>query len=157
MSLGQLVNERRVEHLLGVALGTVSLTLAFLLRGSALDAIVTSLFLLILIPILIIDLRHRLVYPVMPLAGFLAGLVLNPLAGEAGVWSSLLRGLLGTVVFLLLYLVGLLVFRVEALGFGDVLLAGMIGSMAGVAHAECVISWCPGQWCRECRATPPPA
>lgn len=132
MSLGRLVNERRVEHLLGVALGTVRLTLAYLLRGSALDAIVTSLFLLILIPILSIDLWYRLVYPVMPLANSLAGLALNPLAGEASVWSSLLGGLPGTVVFLLLFLVGFLVFRVEALGFGDVLLAGMNGSMTSV-------------------------
>ncbi len=81
MSLGRLVNERRVEHLLGVALGTVSLTLAYLLRGSALDAIVTSLFLLIFIPILIIDLRHHLVYPVMPLAGFFCGRCTEPSGG----------------------------------------------------------------------------
>ncbi len=70
--------------------------------------------------------------PLCPSQVFFAGVALNPLAGESGVWSSLLGGLLGTVVFLLLFLVGLLVFRVKALGFGDVLLAGMIGSMTGV-------------------------
>lgn len=123
----------KTEHVLGVLLGAGGLALAWSTRSSLADAAVTAVFALILIPILIIDLLHHDVYPLMPLTGFIAGLALNPFAGEASFLGSLIGGLLGAVAFLVLFLVGLLLFRTDALGSGDIMLAGMIGAMAGFA------------------------
>ncbi len=107
------------------------MSLAYLLHSSFTDRVFTSVVLLVLIPVLIIHLRHRFVYPVMTLVGFLCALGLHPVAGEADFGGSLLGSVLGVAIFLPLFVVGRLIFRVEALGVGDVLLAGMIGGMVG--------------------------
>ncbi len=121
-----------MEHLLGALLGAVALGLNYRLNASVADFLVTSIFALLLIAILLIDLRHHLVYPLMPLAGVLLGVVLNPLGGDIGVTSSLLAALLATLAFLGLFLLGKFLFGVEALGSGDVFLAAMIGAMVGM-------------------------
>lgn len=131
-ALTALSNERCSEHVTGAVLGAASLGLAYQFRSSAADVVATAGLFVLLIAILLIDLRHHLVYPIMPFIGFLCGLVLNPLTGEAGFRSSLLGGLVAVGLFFLMFLLGLLLFRLQALGFGDVLLAGMIGSIAGL-------------------------
>ncbi|MDP9379288.1 MAG: A24 family peptidase [Chloroflexota bacterium] len=122
----------RAEHWVGVVVGASGLSLAYLLQGMTSDLLITSIFMIILVPTLIIDLRHHLVYPLMPLSGFLLGLVLNPIGDRVSFGDSLLGGLLGALAFLGLFLLGRLLFHVDALGFGDVLLAGMIGAMVGL-------------------------
>ncbi len=124
-------SDQRQEHYLGGLLGGLGLLLTYLLRSSSTDLVVTSVFLLVLIPALIIDLRHHLVSPVMTLVGFLCALGLNPVAGEVDLGGSLLGAVLGVAIFLPLFRIGRLIFRVKALGVGDVLLAGMIGGMVG--------------------------
>lgn len=125
--------ERRMEQTVGALLGGASFAAAWVLRESRADALVTVLLLPLLISILLIDLRHHLVYPVMTLVAFALGLALNPLGGESTFLGSLVGGGLAAFGFLLFFLLGILLFRVHALGFGDVLLAGMIGSVVGVA------------------------
>ena len=132
VALAALSTERRLEHYLGALLGALGFGLAYLVDASISDIAVKGILMLLLISMLIIDLRHHLVYPLMALAGFLAGLVLNPLVGELSWWNGLLAAFLAALAFLGLFVVGRLLFRVEALGFGDVLLAGMIGSMVGL-------------------------
>lgn len=127
----RLRSERTVEHVLGAMLGAVALPVSLARSGSTVDLVVTVVFLLLLTVALIIDLRHHLVYPLMPLTGFAAALLLNPLAGEVTFASSLAGGLAGAGAFLAIFLLGLLIFRTQALGFGDVLLALMIGAMVG--------------------------
>lgn len=131
VALGARSAYRRMEHSLGAALGAVSIGLAYVYRSSRADFWGTTTFLLLLIAITLIDLRHHLVYPLMPIVGFLAGAMLNPVTGEASSNSSLVGAAGATGAFLALFLLGLLLFRVQALGFGDVLLAAMIGSMVG--------------------------
>ncbi len=121
----------RQEHYIGGLLGGIGLSLVYLLRSSFADLVITSVYLLILIPVLIIDLGHHLVYPAMTLVGFLCDLGLNPVAGEVSIEDGLLGGCLGAAIFLPLFVLGCLIFWVEALGFGYVLLAGMIGAMVG--------------------------
>lgn len=124
--------ERKMEHTLGALLGAASFAAAWVLRESGSDAVVTVLLLPLLISILLIDLRHHLVYPVMTLVAFALGLALNPWGGESTFVGSLVGGGLAALGFFLFFLLGILLFRVHALGFGDVLLAGMIGSTVGV-------------------------
>lgn len=130
-SLADLLVGRQMEHKLGALLLAAGSGAAFATRSSLTDWVVTVGFLLLLTSLLLIDLRHHLVFPVMTLVGFVAALVLNPLAGEETFLSSLVGGLAGAGGFFLLFLLGLLIFRVQALGFGDVLLALMIGAMTG--------------------------
>ncbi len=122
---------RRQEHYIGGFLGGLGLPVAYLLRSSFTDLVVTSVFLLVLIPALIIDLRHHLVYPVMTLVGFLCALGLNPVAGEVDLDDSLFGAALGVAIYLPLFVLVRVIFEVEAPGFGDVLLAGIIGGMVG--------------------------
>ncbi len=65
-------SDQRQEHYLGGLLGGLGLLLTYLLRSSSTDLVVTSVFLVVLIPVLIIDLRHHLMYSVMTLVGFCA-------------------------------------------------------------------------------------
>ena len=124
----------RTEHCLGVLLGVCSLGLIYLLDASVTEILITGIFLLVLIPTLIIDLFYHLIYPVLTLIGFVLGLALNPIGDSAGFVGSLAGASLATLAFLGLFLLGRLLFGVEALGFGDVLLAGMIGSMVGLGQ-----------------------
>lgn len=128
----RLRTERKTEHVLGALIGGVSIALAYSYRSGSWDFLATSLFTLLLTSVLIIDLQHHLVYPVMPVLGFLGSLFLNPIGGEVGFLSSLGAGAAAAGAFFALFLLGLLLFRVQALGFGDVLLALMIGGMAGM-------------------------
>ncbi|MDQ3328233.1 MAG: A24 family peptidase [Chloroflexota bacterium] len=127
----RLRTELKFEHVLGALLGAVSITLAYAGRSGSWDFLATSFFVLLLTSVLIIDLRHHLVYPVMPVLGFFASLILNPIGGEVGFLRSLTAGAAAAGAFFALFLLGLLLFRVQALGFGDVLLALMIGGMVG--------------------------
>jgi len=89
--------------------------------------------------ITIIDVEHRLVMHPVSLAGVVLGV-------GVGIWlhgfiATLLGGITGFGIFLLLYLLGNLYVRLvsrlrsreldEALGFGDVNLAGVVGLMLG--------------------------
>ena len=90
--------------------------------------------------VIIIDLEHRLILHPVSAFGALIGLV----AGSwlHGVQATLLGGLFGLAVMFLLYLGGAWFVRVfsrwrnyahvdEALGFGDVLLSGVLGLILG--------------------------
>jgi leader peptidase (prepilin peptidase) / N-methyltransferase len=88
----------------------------------------------------VIDLEHRLILRPVSIAGVILGLLV-------GIWAhslvpTLLGGLAGLAIMGLLYLVGMLFaeYRAkklgrddheEALGFGDVILAGILGLMLG--------------------------
>ncbi|MBA2363679.1 MAG: prepilin peptidase [Chloroflexia bacterium] len=128
----RLRTEWKIEHVLGAPIGAVSIALAYSLRSGWWDFLATSVFTLLLTSVLLVDLRHHLVYPVMPFLGFLSSLILNPIGGEVGFLSSLTAGAAAAGAFFALFLLGILLFRVQALGFGDVLLALMIGGMAGL-------------------------
>lgn len=129
------------EHMLGALLGLVFVVLDSLHYGTIGAALATALFSLELVLMLLIDLRHRLVYPLPVLVATLSGLALNPLTGLASVWSSLLAMVIAAAAFVLLWLVGRVVMRVNALGAGDIYLAGMIGAMVGLTHLATALIW----------------
>jgi leader peptidase (prepilin peptidase)/N-methyltransferase len=91
-----------------------------------------SLYVAVLLLVAAIDLRQRLVYPQLTYPATLVGIVLTPLVFNQPTWSSLLGALTGGAAFLLIYLFARLAYgRSDALGFGDVMIAGLIGSMVG--------------------------
>ena len=90
--------------------------------------------------VLVIDLEHRLILHPVSLAGAVLGLVVGIL--NNGLISTLVGGFAGLGMMLAFYLFGTLFARYrarklgvdddeEALGFGDVILAGVIGLMLG--------------------------
>jgi leader peptidase (prepilin peptidase)/N-methyltransferase len=106
--------------------------------------LVRSLWVAVLVQIIFFDLEHRLIldrvsYPAMLLAfglGFVTFSGWTPhLDLGAGV-EHLLTGLAAGVAFLLLAVIGALIFKTEALGFGDVKLALLIGLMLGMRRPE---------------------
>ena len=96
--------------------------------------------------VVIIDIEHRLILHVVSLSGMAIGVLAGWNAHEwslSGLGYTLLGGLIGFGVMLIFYLVGVQYARYrarkmglkdvdeEALGFGDVMLAGALGLMLG--------------------------
>jgi leader peptidase (prepilin peptidase)/N-methyltransferase len=93
--------------------------------------------------VMIIDLEHRLILHMVSLVGAVIGLIAG-VAGN-GLVSTMVGGLAGLGIMLAFYLFGMLFARYrarklgvnddeEALGFGDVTLAAVIGLMLGWPH-----------------------
>lgn len=85
-----------------------------------------------------IDLRHRLIFPAMIYLGCLVAILTGILSGAHpdgflpdGIGSGILGALFCGITFQLLYWLAIAIYRVRALGFGDVLLAALMGFILG--------------------------
>ncbi|HEY8863309.1 MAG TPA: A24 family peptidase [Candidatus Dormibacteraeota bacterium] len=88
-----------------------------------------SVFALVLVQVIFFDFEHRLIldrvmFPAMALA-LVVSLVGHPW------WAGIATGIGAGVLFLLLALAGMAIFKAEALGFGDVKLALFMGLLVG--------------------------
>ena len=101
--------------------------------------VVRSLFVLVLVQVIFFDFEHRLIldrvmFPAMALALLVT---LTPLvSARLGLWqqvwwAGLAMGIGAGLIFLLLALAGSVLFKAEALGFGDVKLAFFMGLLLG--------------------------
>jgi prepilin signal peptidase PulO-like enzyme (type II secretory pathway) len=91
--------------------------------------ILRSVFALVLVQVIFFDFEHRLIldriiFPAMALA-VAASVFNNPW------WAGLATGIVAGLLFVLLALVGALIFKAEALGFGDVKFAAFMGFLLG--------------------------
>ncbi|HEX2915867.1 MAG TPA: prepilin peptidase [Chloroflexia bacterium] len=100
--------------------------------------LVNLFYIFLLATIGLIDWRFRLIFPIMIWAGCLFGLIVAVLGGAHpdnmlpdGLGSVLLGAAFGGGIFYFIYLVALGIYRRRALGFGDVLLAILIGVVLG--------------------------
>lgn len=121
-----------IEYALGAFLGGAAVGAHASRNLIAVDTLVVAAFALPLIATLLIDLRYHDVYPLLALAGTVTGVLLSLVSTEVTLLSSLGGLGLGAALFVLLYVLGLLLFRREAMGSGDILIAAMIGSMVGL-------------------------
>lgn len=89
-------------------------------------------FATLLMVILAIDLRHRQVYLVLGYGGIALALLAAPF-GLSGSWlSAIVGGMVGGIGFGGLYVLGRIVYRGgEPLGAGDIMIAALLGAMAG--------------------------
>lgn len=86
-----------------------------------------------------VDLEHLIIPDRVTLGGIVAGIALSPLVpamhGTADRWVALLHGAIGAAsgfgLMWAIAVVGRLVFKKEAMGFGDVKLMGAIGACLG--------------------------
>ena len=108
--------------------------------GVQLDFWLQLLLLVYFTLVVVIDLEHRLILHIVSLAGAVLGLYVGIL--NHGLVNTLLGGLAGLMIMYILYQGGRLFVRFlakwrnysdidEALGFGDVILSGVIGLMLG--------------------------
>jgi len=130
---------RAVLAEIAAALGTGWLYLTQPTAGAFLQSLlISAVFLLILI----IDIEHRLILHVVSLPSALLIGLLNSLNADLGLKRTLLGGAVGFFTFFLLYLAGVIFGRwiarrrsdapeEEAFGFGDVMLAMVIGVTVG--------------------------
>jgi leader peptidase (prepilin peptidase)/N-methyltransferase len=100
--------------------------------------IVNAFYIVLMILVGAIDLRHRLIFPVMIYVGCIVALVTGFFSGghpdgllPDGLGSVALGALFCGITFQLLYWLAIAIYRVRALGFGDVLLAVLIGMTLG--------------------------
>lgn len=107
--------------------------LALWRSGPTAEFAATAVFCVVLLVILRIDWRHHLIFQSTILTGLMIALAYAGIASrraDALLWSTV--GAAGAaVLFLLLYFLALAIYKRRALGFGDVLLAALIGAMAG--------------------------
>lgn len=107
--------------------------LALWRAGSPAEFAALAVFMVVLLLILRIDWQNHLIFQNTIILGILLAL------GYAAIFAPQPRALLWSLIgaggaallFLFLYFLALLLYRRRALGFGDVLLAALIGAMAG--------------------------
>lgn len=118
---------------LGTELGAVAAVLAALLaQGWTFAGLRGAVFAMILLLILRIDWQNHLIYMITIIPGVVVALALNAVSSLHDLLSAGAAGLAAAFVFLLLFLVAVAIYKKRALGFGDVLLAGLIGAMTGL-------------------------
>jgi prepilin signal peptidase PulO-like enzyme (type II secretory pathway) len=99
--------------------------------GASLPLAVYSLYVIFLLVVLVIDLRHRWVYTVVCYPAILAAVVLTAVL-QGTSWAGAAGALAGGGLFFLLYWLGRLIYRgQEPMGIGDITIAAMIGGMVG--------------------------
>jgi leader peptidase (prepilin peptidase)/N-methyltransferase len=83
-----------------------------------------------------LDLRHRLVYPLLTYPATALALVVTPLAFGQPYWSGLVGCCVLAGVFLIFHVLAALLYRnTDALGRGDIMIAGLVGAMVGLSGA----------------------
>lgn len=116
---------------LATELGCAAVVAIALARyGTGLDALRAGVFSLVLLLILRIDWQNHLIFTVTIVPALLLALGLQALDSPQTLLTSALAAAIASVVFLGLFGFALVVYKQRALGFGDVLLAALIGAMA---------------------------
>jgi leader peptidase (prepilin peptidase)/N-methyltransferase len=93
-----------------------------------------------LIQVAVTDLRHRYVYSLIALAGAVLGVALGWLVHGGEWWYGLAGAAAGFAAFAVIYLLGRLLYRGrEALAWGDVTIAAMVGAGAGVCALNALV------------------
>lgn len=93
--------------------------------------LIRSLWVAVLVQVIFFDLEHHLILDRVMFPSMVAAILLSLVTPHLGIVQSVLTGLVAGAVFLLIALLGALIFRAEALGFGDVKLAAFIGLITG--------------------------
>lgn len=93
--------------------------------------VIRSLWVAVLVQVIFFDLEHHLILDRVMFPAMGAAILLSLATAGLGIKQAVITGIAAGVVFLLIALAGALIFRAEALGFGDVKLAAFIGLITG--------------------------
>lgn len=117
---------------LGVEVSTAA-AFALLWLRFGLDArlLLASVYACVMVVVFVVDWQRHLIYRIVVLPVTLLSLLLTPLVFQMPPYASILGLLTGGFFFAAVFFLGLLIFHVEAIGWGDVELAMMLGAMLG--------------------------
>ena len=93
--------------------------------------LVRSLWVAVLVQVIFFDFEHQLILDRVLLPAGLAAVLLSPVTPDLGIVAAVLTGLVTGLVFLAVAALGSVVFRAEAMGFGDVKLSVLLGLILG--------------------------
>ncbi len=93
--------------------------------------LIRSLWVAVLVQVIFFDLVHPLVLDRVLLPAAVAALVLSLVTPNLGLLPAVLTGLVTGLVFLAIAEVGAIVFKTEAMGYGDVKLSAFLGLILG--------------------------
>ena len=96
--------------------------------------LIRSLWVAVLVQVIFFDLEFRLILDRVLLPAVVAALLLSFGFGHPSILQSLVAGVGAGLLFLAIYLLGALVMRQEAMGFGDVKLVAFMGTILGVTN-----------------------
>jgi leader peptidase (prepilin peptidase)/N-methyltransferase len=97
----------------------------------AVDLVIYSFYIAVLILVIVIDLEHRLILHVVTFPTTALALLASFLLTDNNIQLAIVGAVAGFIFFYLAYLLGRKLFGPGALGFGDVTLAMMMGAMLG--------------------------
>lgn len=112
------------------AIGLTAVSL--LVHGLTLTGALTAIFCLILLLILRIDWQNHLIFviTIVPSLAFVLGAA--ALQSQSQLLSAVVAGMGAGLLFSFFFLLALLIYRRQALGFGDILLVVLIGAITGI-------------------------
>jgi leader peptidase (prepilin peptidase)/N-methyltransferase len=116
-----------------IATALLFATLPWLI-SPAVDLVIYSFYIAVLILVIVIDLEHRLILHIVTFPTTLIALILSIFLTNNSLPSALVGAVGGFVFFYLAYLLGRKLFGPGALGFGDVTLSMMMGAMLGFQY-----------------------
>ncbi|HXM55627.1 MAG TPA: A24 family peptidase [Candidatus Dormibacteraeota bacterium] len=93
--------------------------------------LVRSLWVAVLVQVIFFDLEHQLVLDRVLLPSAVAALALSVVTPDLGLLPAVLTGLVTGLVFLAIAELGRIVFKAEAMGYGDVKLSAFLGLVLG--------------------------
>ena len=100
--------------------------------GISVSGIEATYLSLIFLAIFFIDLDHTIIPDVFTIPGIIIGIAVSFLPGSMVGWKQSLIGIaVGGGAFMLVGILGQIIFKKEALGFGDVKYAAMVGAFLG--------------------------
>ena len=125
------------------AVNIVSIAMSFYflyLLGTSMSFWQAQILMIYFLLVIVVDIEHRLILHVVSFAGAVLGLVIG--TSLHGIASTLLGGLAGLLIMFVLYQGGGIFLKLlakwrdysdidEALGFGDVMLSGVLGLILG--------------------------
>ena len=99
--------------------------------GASPVLLIRSLWVAVLVQVIFFDLEHQLILDKVLLPGAAAALLLSLVSPHLGLVASVLTGVVAGAVFLAIAALGSAVFKVEAMGLGDVKFSVFLGLILG--------------------------
>jgi leader peptidase (prepilin peptidase)/N-methyltransferase len=108
--------------------------LSLVLHGLTFAGLTVALFNLVLLLILRIDWQRHLIYTVTIVPGLALALGAAAIQSNGALLSASIAAAAAGLVFGLFFMLAVVIYRQQALGFGDILLAALIGAMTGLSQ-----------------------
>jgi leader peptidase (prepilin peptidase) / N-methyltransferase len=114
------------------AAASILVMAALVAHGLTLIGLAVALFNLVLLVILRIDWQHHLIFVATIVPGIMLALAFAVLRSPTALISATIAGVGAGLVFAIFFVLAMLIYKQQALGFGDILLAVLIGTMTGI-------------------------